>query len=319
MSARDEDLDDDDPMLRGMRGVWREMRDGDEEPPTRGLDALMAAARVQAAAMKPAEEEVPWWRRAFAMMLRPPVLAAATVIVLVGGAVALKSRGADELASPTAVTAKQGDPDMGGERQKKDEARPMGAADAAVVETETVVATPKADPPTEKSDSDHWKAGNGQATPPPVVAKPPGRPAPERRLEEQTKPEPKKQERKVVKQDDGLQAPKDRSPQQQPQNGLVIANDGEGDTKPADKKPAVKTTARPPAKPEPPPADALEVTGMGGRQQSTIEQLIKQAETAASRNDCAAVKVTVERIRKLDVNVYKSRVANQPAIAKCLK
>jgi hypothetical protein len=53
--------------------------------------------------------------------------------------------------------------------------------------------------------------------------------------------------------------------------------------------------------------------------QPPIDQLINQTETAAKRNDCAAVKATAERIRKLDGAVYKARVVTQPAIARCLK
>ena len=85
----------------GMRSVWRAMRD--EEPPARGLDALMAAAGAKAAEMRkplaagtrpPDEEARPvakavappvaavarrsWWARA-------PVLAFASAVVLVGG------------------------------------------------------------------------------------------------------------------------------------------------------------------------------------------------------------------------------------------
>jgi hypothetical protein len=75
------DEGDDDPQLRALRAVWLAMPD--EDPPTRGLDALMAAARVKADEMI----AVPWWRRALDVLRTPTVLALASVMVLIGGAV----------------------------------------------------------------------------------------------------------------------------------------------------------------------------------------------------------------------------------------
>jgi hypothetical protein len=98
------DDDDDDAQLRSLRAVWLAMPD--EDPPERGLDALLAAARTKAVELAAASSELPaagpgeplaakpietevepsWWRRLVASLRRPPMLALATVVVLVAGA-----------------------------------------------------------------------------------------------------------------------------------------------------------------------------------------------------------------------------------------
>ncbi len=51
---------------------------------------------------------------------------------------------------------------------------------------------------------------------------------------------------------------------------------------------------------------------------ASITQLVKQCESAAARNDCAAVKVLAKRILSTDAAAYKQRVAGNSAIARCL-
>jgi hypothetical protein len=93
---RREDDDDEDPQLKSLRQVWLSMRD--EDPPTRGLDALMAAARSHVDVLaKPT-----LWQRIVAALRSPPILALATVMILIGGVV-LFTRHSDELEkAPTA-------------------------------------------------------------------------------------------------------------------------------------------------------------------------------------------------------------------------
>jgi hypothetical protein len=88
--------DDEDPQLKSLRQVWLSMRD--EDPPSRGLDALMAAARSQVEVLaKPT-----LWQRIIAALRSPPILALATVMILIGGVV-LFTRHSDELErAPTA-------------------------------------------------------------------------------------------------------------------------------------------------------------------------------------------------------------------------
>ena len=72
---------------------------------------------------------------------------------------------------------------------------------------------------------------------------------------------------------------------------------------------------------EPPAADTAgedSVTTRGPRP-VTVAQLVEQSAAAAARGDCATVKSTAERIRKLNPAVYTEQVANNAAIAKCLR
>ena len=88
MPGRDDGRDDE--QLKSLRQVWLSMRD--EDPPERGLDALMAAARSHAQILaKPT-----LWQRFISAMRRPPILALATVMVLLGGVLIL-TRNGDEL------------------------------------------------------------------------------------------------------------------------------------------------------------------------------------------------------------------------------
>lgn len=94
--AGDREHDDEDPQLKSLRQVWLSMRD--EDPPTRGLDALMAAARSHA----DVHAKPTLWQRIVAAMRRPPMLALATVMILIGGVV-IFTRHSDELEkAPTA-------------------------------------------------------------------------------------------------------------------------------------------------------------------------------------------------------------------------
>jgi len=95
MPGRDDDRDD-DAQLKSLRQVWLSMRD--EDPPTRGLDALMAAARSHAQILaKPT-----LWQRFVTAMRRPPMLALATVMVLLGGVLILTRHGDELEKAPTA-------------------------------------------------------------------------------------------------------------------------------------------------------------------------------------------------------------------------
>src|SRR5262245_2555419 len=66
-----------------MRTIWRSMRD--EEPPTAGVSALLAAARAHAEAM----HRPSWWQLLRRSLRRPPVLALASVMVLLAGALVI--------------------------------------------------------------------------------------------------------------------------------------------------------------------------------------------------------------------------------------
>lgn len=76
MAGRDDEHDDD--QLKSLRAVWLEMRD--EDPPSGGLDALMAAAHSQAKMMA-VTAKPPWWK----VLVRPPALAFASLALVAGG------------------------------------------------------------------------------------------------------------------------------------------------------------------------------------------------------------------------------------------
>jgi len=277
----DDEDDGVDRMAGSMRSMWREMPE--QEPPMRGLDALMVAARTQAAVMAPEPEHEPWWRRAMAMLVRPPVLAAATAVLLVGSTVMLTRRSDDAVSSPTTQTF--------GERE--------GGAWPANAKTEGGI---------DRDGRDAAPGGNAGAAPerqPPTVARP-LRPRPHRVAEPATPPLVTEQPAVTgqTEQHDKLSVATKKEDEKQPRPGDVKQG---VEVKPADQ---VSEADAPAVAPTPTalPAAAL----------VSVDQLIKQAEVAAGRKDCAAVRVTTERIRRLDGNVYKSRVATQPAIKRCL-
>lgn len=104
MSASDDDLGGEEDQLKQLRSVWVAMREADEDPPDRGLDALMAAARSKAADMAPPPRES-FWTKVLATFRRPPVLALASVTVLLGGALFVAQRRDRMQATETAPSA----------------------------------------------------------------------------------------------------------------------------------------------------------------------------------------------------------------------
>jgi hypothetical protein len=263
----------------------------DEDPPARGLAELMAAARTQADAMRPKES---WWRKSLALLVRPPVLAAATVIVIVGGAIALNRKGVDDASVPVAVEQGRAEPGANRADPAKDEAPSIpaaGSGSAATADDQNVR--------TEK---------------PTVTFRPPPRKNLDTTVAKETVPPP---------------PPPPPPPTEQPrgggEEGLVIAGDA---PKPKAEPKAEKKPVEPaPAQPDP-KLDSAEAD-FGGRAPtadraprpagSPTDQLVKQAELAASRNDCPAVRATAERVKKADPTAYKSRLTTKPAIARCLK
>ena len=63
--------------------------------------------------------------------------------------------------------------------------------------------------------------------------------------------------------------------------------------------------------------DAKAAHPRGQPPQSTLAQLYKQCESAASRGDCAAVRRIVDQITRTDRG-YRDRFAKDSPVAKCL-
>ncbi|MBA2543034.1 MAG: hypothetical protein H0V17_25560 [Deltaproteobacteria bacterium] len=289
MTSKNDDDDALDPMMRSMRSVWLDMRDGDAEPPARGFAELMAAARVKADAMQPETTE-PWWRRGFAMLVRPPMLAAATVVVLVGGAVVLSQRNTEVpmRSASTDHTLRDAEAPAGKLGAARDS--PSGAGSAAAAPSFETATTDHAAPVVSE------RSRRPRAAAPAIVREqvkdlpqPPAEPHAGAKL-----PADDNAERGVQIADEQEQDLAPKAVKGTDGTGRASQSDG---VVASDKVP----TARRPVSPPP------------------TEPLIKQAEAAAKRSDCAVVKTTAERIRKLDSNVYKARVVTQPAIARCLK
>lgn len=292
--------DDDDPKLQQLRAVWVSMRD--EDPPDRGMAALMAAAREKAAEMTPRES---WWHKVLVTLRRPPVLALATVTVLLGGALfmtqrkdqleavsvideradAERSRAATPAAEPPAMEAEV--PTAAGSSTVTATLEEPKAADSGLSAKGTKSAPQKPRPATRPNtgkaaettkDVDTGGTFGGDA-----VTRPPPPPPP---VMSDTQEAP------------GLQ---------------IAADDATAPESPKKKAPI----ARKPL----PPIEGDSPTGApaGQAQQPTVAQLVKQCETAAAKGDCSTVRTLAARIAKSDPATYKQRIANNAAITRCLQ
>jgi len=301
VSDRDDDEGHDDPMLRQMRAVWLSMRD--EEPPQSGLSALLVAAREKAEQMRPKQS---LWSRFLAGMRRPPVLALATVVVLLGGAIALTTR-SDSL-----------------EVNDSDDKRMKAPAMPSPVQ-------PPAEPPTTATvpadQGELQKAGDETRTPPVAQEAPPARerpPTPPRQRPNTATAKPVRPPAASPDRGFGGDGVAGRLEQAPPQPAPPPpAKAGE---KKSEGKLSIATDDDATPRNEPAPAGApmedASATAEAPKQQAqqpAAAQLVQQCETAATRGDCAAVRVIAERIRKLDGAIYRDRVQKNAAIARCLK
>jgi len=281
-SRDDKDREEaDDPILRSMRSVWVSMRD--EEPSSRGLTDLLAAARVKAEQLQLHE---PWWRRAFAVLRRPPVLAMASVVVLVGGSLLIHLRESEIAVRDHVTTSTSPDQALPGPLLAP---VPPGRAESAA--PPVTAAAPEAFP-------------GGAPSPASPASPAPGRPRPKR---DRGRPvEPLREPEATLGLSESAPIEPAAGP---PMAGLTIATD----------EPAPSPSAPPP----PTTARSLKAATDDGdanlRRGASIELLVKQAELAAARSDCPAVRATANQIKKLDAAAYKARLESQSAIARCLK
>lgn len=245
--------DDDDPQLKSLRAVWLSMPD--EDPPERGLDALMAAARVKATEMSAApvaEEATPtWWQRFLAGLRRPPILAFATVLVLVAGAVLIGNR-----------------------HTKLDATAPSGGAGPSSEDVPTQA-------PAERSYE--------TAPPPPAMPPPPAR-----HLD-------RKESSHSVGGAQHLAAPRDEEA-----NGVDVREDDQADVTATDATPtntkANETTAK------------TKTTTTSGAKAPKGERTVD-----TGRDSCSAVRAKLQGLQPADARAYRSKIASDPALAKCIE
>lgn len=292
MTTDDDDVDD--ASLKSMRAVWLSMRD--EEPPAAGMSALLAAAAEKAAHMR--DKSQPWWQRAFSMMRRPPALAFATVMVLIGGAVLVTrtsdKKTATEVASPAPAF------------ESRDV--PMGAGSAGV--------TTAPDPETPADRVDEVEKTKDVVSPPPVVTKPPVRRGAGKNQPKIAKPEPTEQ---PLPEPNRYQRFEDDAVKLEAQKGLD-GNDISGTTLDSPgrvKAPEKGTVVRQAPESTVDSGEAVVLSDSKKPQTPPLEQLARQAETAASRGDCAAVKTIVARIKQQDEAFLKTRLGKSAAVTKC--
>ena len=317
MSERDDD-ELDDASMKSMRAVWLSMRD--EEPPAAGMSGLLAAARDKADSMR---EQPAWWQRVVTQLRRPPALAFATVMILVGGAV-LVTRTSKQVETKVDEPAMQ-ETASGGLRIEAELRNGQGSAQVLVPLEQAPTPEPV---PAEVKEAVKDPAKDPVKDPVKI---------------EKPKPRPKSNRPVNDALDDKHEPDRDHRFNTEPKTGFSNA-DGTGDTgtgtvletpgrvRETPSAPpinpttdATNTTKKPPgAKPaEEKPAKPVggdEVTLSDGGQTKTPpnEQLARQAESAASRNDCAAVRAIVAKLKKQDESFYKSRLGKNPAVTKCL-
>jgi len=301
-----DDNHDDDAQLQQLRAVWVSMRD--EEPPERGLASLMAAARTKAAELEQASSPS-WWQRIAATLRRPPVLALATVTLLLGGALIVTQRSSQMKVEETAVDA----------RLERSDSQSKGNAAPAAGSSAVIAAEPTAQPPADPF------AAEGESAKPAVV---PVDPPKVRDAKPGTKPRLKATtpttgtatttpaaEPEAVDTGAMLEAGP-RGAGSAPVPALSIATD---DAAPlAESKAAKQSPKKPIARTEPPSIQGEDRVVSKDAAKSTIEQLVKQCETAAARGDCAAARVIAQKILTSSPVAYKAKVVNNASINRCL-
>ncbi len=278
-------------------------RDGgfDEEPPAR-LDALLLAAARQAA---PAPR--PGWAARLRAWLVPafahPALAGAAALVVVGGtAGVLYLRGQGQIVQPR----------LGRDGEATPRA-PGGSGTATITPVEPGALAPMregARPPI------------GEVAVPELPSEPSGeRPGPPSRLRPRS----------------GVGSSADREVNLPIVRGSAPGVGGSADLEERRGRVEVRETApadvsagAPAGTPEDPAAPVPDVTATAGvadkvaddgRRQALVhvEQLTRQARTAAGNGDCGAVKVISARVKKLAAEYHRDSFVTDPAIARCLR
>ncbi len=314
MSVNDDDLGGDEDQLNQLRTVWVSMRENDEDPPDRGLDALMVAARTKAADMTPAPSEG-FWGKVLTVFRRPPVLALASITVLLGGALFIAGR-RDKM---------QVDPSVA-DRQEQQVAPGAGSvAPVSPPDRELLPGTPSASsavqPPPPETSPPIEVTRPATTTRPRIPANKPPALEREKPTDAKTPMRPKSDEGGEV----GRQTATDTATV----GGLKQAEPDPVNTAPQSgtRGPVAKTPDAAPSedafgRADPKPSmdnDEVAATTERRAKDTQVTQLVKQCESAAARNDCQAVRVLAKKIKSADADAYAQRVAKNTAIARCLE
>jgi hypothetical protein len=318
VSDHDDEHDDreNDPVMRSMRSVWLSMRE--EDPPEAGISALLAAAREKAESMQ--ASKVPWWQRVFAVLRRPPVLAIATVVVLVGGAVLVANRrDAVEVAPvveptplppPPEIIA----PDAPGVVAQSKESNAENKPDTTIPDVkvpeeqlQTRADIPHRDPPPPVR----------RVTKPPIVVKPP-MVAPSTEKPPVTANSGLDYSESTTAGTTAAPPAQDPRPAPEPKPKLEIAQEDDRTVAPGRAPSTVPDKTKQTGE-----ANGEDAEREGGKhereREPSIDQLVNQCISAASRGDCAAVRATASRVKKADPGAFRARLERQPTIARCLK
>jgi hypothetical protein len=306
--------DDDEERYRTLRGAIADYARATEvEPPSRGLDELMAAARARVATRTPVEAARPGvWARLRAWLAVHPALASAAVMVLVGGiaGIAYVKQGGVEVTQEAGVV-------------QREELRASGSA-TAVTPTESAPATapapaivPEAPEAAQRIEED-GVAGT-RKTQPARKTKPATAPRDRFDLSGKDKPE------------GGAPGSAAAGPGRVTESGgtwdnQIVAPENQAPPPPA------PAPAPDPAPPKPPSADddglaedAVDVEtttttkGDAGDERGTdVAQLTRQARTAAKSKNCNVVKTLAARVQKADAAYYRRSFVTDADIKRCL-
>jgi hypothetical protein len=334
----DADGDAEVESLRRLRGAVAEYARATElEPPSRGLDELMAAARARVAHAAPAvvpATSTGFWARArawFTPIARHPALASAAAVVVIGGLAGVLYvkgiTGAERTASVEVPAEEAAGARVAHEQAPTPATPATGSAQGMMVTLDDRVQDV---PPPETAPSD-----------PVAVAKP------DVKLRRPTPRPPRDVAEKKPARGEGT---KGAGGGGSVADGYAGGGDGVKQKPleiaapdPTPKRPGTATTTRDPAPPElaepaaePQPnfgADGdhdasvdVETTAKGEAPRNadpqprgpSLDQLTRQARTAAKSGDCAVVKNLARRVRSASPDYYKRSFATDADIKKCL-
>lgn len=314
MSHDDDDLDD--KSLAPLRSVWLAMPD--EDPPSRGLDALLAAARVKADEMKasgavseqvvasepgsvPArtvdDEQPSLWQRLLALFQRPQMLALATIMLLVGGAVVISQR-RDKLDASHEATA----PQMSDGKRNQEIAFESKPAMQSAPGAGSASATPGATPVL----GDVATGADTSAVAAPEMPK---------RDEAVVRKSPPRAKGGTATADTRTATAGKATTTAKPKVTKSAGGAGGGAAMPSDdafemslsQDETLKGAATAP----------VEATKAEGGE-PTVKQLHARARTAAAKNDCATVRALAKQIARQDAAYYRANIAPDTTLAGCL-